>query len=115
MWGQGDGILVETPDNHHFLIDGGSGCQSDLGRYCLLPALKSQGFLIWTGFLFPIQTRIISAGRRNFWNIWEMASRPSGQDIWCFLHGRRKPEAWEELSDAAKKSRNKGCDRKKKG
>ena len=41
--GQGDGILVETPDNHHFLIDGGSSSQSDLGRYCLLPALKSQG------------------------------------------------------------------------
>ena len=37
--GQGDGILVETPDNHHFLIDGGSSSQSDLGRYCLLPAL----------------------------------------------------------------------------
>lgn len=26
--GQGDGILVETPEDHHFLIDGGSSSQS---------------------------------------------------------------------------------------
>ena len=53
--GQGDGILVETPEDHHFLIDGGSSSQSDLGRYCLLPALKSQG-ISWLDGIFISHT-----------------------------------------------------------
>ena len=53
--GQGDGILVETPEDHHFLIDGGSSSQSELGRYCLLPALKSQG-ISWLDGIFISHT-----------------------------------------------------------
>ena len=53
--GQGDGILVETPEDYHFLIDGGSSSQSDLGRYCLLPALKSQG-ISWLDGIFISHT-----------------------------------------------------------
>ena len=41
--GQGDGYSCGDPGGSPFLIDGGSSSQSELGRYCLLPALKSQG------------------------------------------------------------------------
>lgn len=41
--GQGDGIVVETPGRHHFLIDGGSSNKAKLCRYQLLPYLKNQG------------------------------------------------------------------------
>lgn len=41
--GQGDGIVLETPDGHHFLVDGGSSNKSGVGQYQILPYLKNQG------------------------------------------------------------------------
>lgn len=41
--GQGDAIVLETPENHHYLVDGGSSNQKNIGQYQLLPYLKSQG------------------------------------------------------------------------
>lgn len=41
--GQGDGILIRSPDGRNLVIDGGSTSQSKCGTYTLLPALRSQG------------------------------------------------------------------------
>lgn len=41
--GQGDGILIETPDHRHILIDGGSSSRSLVGEYILMPAAKYYG------------------------------------------------------------------------
>ena len=41
--GQGDGIVISTPEGKHFLIDGGSSSKKNLGQYQLIPFLKSQG------------------------------------------------------------------------
>lgn len=41
--GQGDAVLVETPENRHMLIDGGSTSRSGVGVYQLLPCLKNRG------------------------------------------------------------------------
>lgn len=41
--GQGDCCFLETPRGANWLIDGGSGSVSGLGRYRLLPFLRSQG------------------------------------------------------------------------
>ena len=41
--GQGDCAVVVTPKKHCHLIDGGSSNVSDVGRYRILPYLKSQG------------------------------------------------------------------------
>ena len=41
--GQGDGILIRSPDGSNLVIDGGSTSQSKCGTYTLLPALRSQG------------------------------------------------------------------------
>lgn len=41
--GQGDGILIETPNHRHILIDGGSSSRSSVGEYILTPAIKFYG------------------------------------------------------------------------
>lgn len=41
--GQGDGIYLHTPGRQHILIDGGSTSEKQVGKYRLLPFLKSQG------------------------------------------------------------------------
>lgn len=41
--GQGDGIYIATGDGTHYFIDGGSTDEKNLGKYCLLPFLKSNG------------------------------------------------------------------------
>ena len=41
--GQGDGIVVRTPEGVTFLIDGGSTSNDSLGEYVLLPYLKYYG------------------------------------------------------------------------
>lgn len=41
--GQGDGILIETPNHRHILVDGGSSSRSSVGEYILTPAVKYYG------------------------------------------------------------------------
>ena len=41
--GQGDGIVLRTPEGNCFLIDGGSADKSETGQYQILPYLKNQG------------------------------------------------------------------------
>ncbi len=49
--GQGDGIVLKTPEGTAFLIDGGSSDKNRLGRNQLLPFLKSQGISRLEGVL----------------------------------------------------------------
>lgn len=48
--GQGDGLVLRTADRT-FLVDGGSSTEKELGKYCLLPYLKSQGICTLDGIL----------------------------------------------------------------
>lgn len=41
--GQGDGIYISTCDNYNLFIDGGSTSEKELGKYTILPFLKSKG------------------------------------------------------------------------
>lgn len=41
--GQGDGIFIQTEAGGHFFIDGGSSDVKQVGRYRILPFLKSKG------------------------------------------------------------------------
>ncbi|MBQ9632407.1 MAG: DNA internalization-related competence protein ComEC/Rec2 [Lachnospiraceae bacterium] len=41
--GQGDGIFINSGMGEHYFIDGGSTSEQELGRYTLLPFLKSRG------------------------------------------------------------------------
>lgn len=41
--GQGDGICIQTPKGHIWMVDGGSSTRSRLAEYCLEPYLRYQG------------------------------------------------------------------------
>ena len=41
--GQGDCIVINSPNGQHYMIDGGSSDISKVGKYRILPYLKSQG------------------------------------------------------------------------
>lgn len=41
--GQGDGGAICTPQGECYLVDGGSSSRRAVGKYCILPFLKSQG------------------------------------------------------------------------
>ena len=41
--GQGDGIYIHTPKQQNILIDGGSTSEKQVGKYRILPFLKSRG------------------------------------------------------------------------
>lgn len=41
--GQGDGIFIQTEEGEHFFIDGGSSDVKQVGKYRILPFLKSKG------------------------------------------------------------------------
>lgn len=49
--GQGDGIVMETSEGYHFLIDSGSSNKSKVGQYQILPFLKSRGISRLDGIL----------------------------------------------------------------
>ena len=102
--GQGDGILVETPEDHHFLIDGGSSSQSDLGRYCLLPALKSQGISYLDGIFISHTDKDHISGVKELMEYMGNGLTTIRAGYLVLPSWKEKPEAWEELSDAAKKA-----------
>ena len=113
--GQGDGILVETPDRHCFLIDGGSSSQSGLGRYCLLPALKSQGISYLDGIFVSHTDQDHISGVKELLEYMGNGLTTIRAGYLVLPSWAERPEAWEELAEAAQKSRNKDCDRKKRG
>ena len=49
--GQGDGIVMRTPEDNCFLVDGGSSNKNGIGQYQLLPYLKNQGISKVDGIL----------------------------------------------------------------
>ena len=49
--GQGDGIVLETPEKYCFLVDGGSSGQKTVGKRQILPYLKCKGISRVDGIL----------------------------------------------------------------
>ncbi len=49
--GQGDGIFVQTEGGGHFFIDGGSSDVKQVGKYRILPFLKSKGISSIRGWI----------------------------------------------------------------
>lgn len=41
--GQGDCLVIETPEHHAYLVDGGSSTEKDIGKYRIWPFLKHEG------------------------------------------------------------------------
>ena len=102
--GQGDGIVVETPDDQHILIDGGSSSRSSLARYCLMPYLKNQG-ISYVDMVIISHTDLdhISGTEELFTYISQgLTSIRVGSLI---LPGwREPPEEWKKLAELAEKA-----------
>lgn len=99
--GQGDGILVETPEKKHFLIDGGSSSQSDLGRYCILPALKSQGISYLDGIFISHTDQDHISGVKELLEYMGEGLTTIRAEYLILPAWEEKPEAWMELKEAA--------------
>ena len=105
--GQGDGILIQTPKNRHYLIDGGSSSQKELGRYCLLPALKNQGISYLDGIFISHTDLDHISGVQELLEYIEkgLTTIHVGYLILPGWNGgKQQPEAWKELAGAAERA-----------
>ncbi len=107
--GQGDCIAVSTPEGHHHLIDGGSSNVQNVGRYRILPFLKSQGIsrldYVW----------VSHTDSDHISGILEMLQlqkehRLSVEIVHLLMPDwRQRPEAYEELVHLAEEADVKVC------
>ena len=102
--GQGDGILIRTPDNTHYLIDGGSSSQSELGRYCLLPALKSMGISCLDGIFISHTDKDHLSGVQELLEYMEKGLTTIRAAYLVLPGWTEPPEAWTDLASAAQKA-----------
>lgn len=102
--GQGDGILIRTPDNKHYLIDGGSSSQSELGRYCLLPALKSMGISCLDGIFISHTDKDHLSGVQELLEYMEKGLTTIRAAYLVLPGWTEPPEAWTDLASAAQKA-----------
>lgn len=102
--GQGDGILIRTPDNKHYLIDGGSSSQSELGRYCLLPALKSMGISCLDGIFISHTDKDHLSGVQELLKYMEKGLTTIRAAYLVLPGWTEPPEAWTDLASAAQKA-----------
>lgn len=102
--GQGDGILIRTPDNKHYLIDGRSSSQSELGRYCLLPALKSMGISCLDGIFISHTDKDHLSGVQELLEYMEKGLTTIRAAYLVLPGWTEPPEAWTDLASAAQKA-----------
>lgn len=102
--GQGDGILIRTPDNKHYLIDGGSSSQSELGRYCLLPALKSMGVSYLDGIFISHTDKDHLSGVQELLEYMEKGLTTIRAGYLVLPGWSEPPQAWTDLARTAKKA-----------
>ena len=102
--GQGDGIPIRTPDNKHYLIDGGSSSQSELGRYCLLPALKSMGISCLDGIFISHTDKDHLSGVQELLEYMEKGLTTIRAAYLVLPGWTEPPEAWTDLASAAQKA-----------
>ncbi len=102
--GQGDGIVIETPEGYHFLVDCGSSNKSNVGQYQLLPYLKSQGISYLDGiFVSHTDEDHISGIKELLTYMGEGLTSIHGGTL--YLPGwSQPPDAWEELAALAKEA-----------
>lgn len=99
--GQGDGIHIRSGTGKHYLIDGGSSTNSDVGNYQLLPYLKSQG----AGRLAAVFVTHADEDHLNGVQTLIEASGEGGVKIECLIlpdiNPKLKNEAYEKLEKSA--------------
>ncbi len=102
--GQGDCIVIETPEKYHFLIDCGSSNKSSIAQYQLMPYLKSQGISYLDGiFISHTDEDHISGIKELLTYMGDGLTSIQGGTL--YLPGwREPPNVWEELAALAEKA-----------
>lgn len=95
--GQGDGIVIQTPEGKSYLIDGGSSSKTSTGRYQMLPFLKSRGISRINGiFISHVDEDHIS----GVWEILELQAQGLTSVYVSSLYlpkWQDPPENWSDL------------------
>lgn len=99
--GQGDGIVIETPQKYCFLVDGGSTSKSGVGQYQLLPFLKNRGISRIDGIFISHTDEDHISGVRELLEF--QKERLMSVRIKCLYLPKweNPPEAWTELASLA--------------
>ena len=102
--GQGDGILLIAPRGNAYLIDGGSSSKQQVGRYQILPAIKSQGISHLNGILVSHTDLDHISGVMELLTLRAAGlSSVSVGTLYLPDWGEHPPEEWEELKQLALK------------
>ncbi|MCI9136566.1 MAG: DNA internalization-related competence protein ComEC/Rec2 [Lachnospiraceae bacterium] len=99
--GQGDGIFIGTKEGEYFFLDGGSSDVNQVGKYRILPFLKSRGISSITGWI------VSHADMDHVSGLKELLE--GGYEIKYLIvaENSREDEAQKELSKLAEKA---GCE-----
>ena len=98
--GQGDGIFIQTEEGEHFFIDGGSSDVNQVGKYRILPFLKSRGIHCIKGWI------ISHADKDHISGLEEILEEGYPIEYLIVAEGMVKDKAAEKLLKLAKDS---GC------
>lgn len=95
--GQGDGIVVETSEGYHFLIDGGSSNKSGVGQYQILPYLKNQGIGYLDGIFVSHTDQDHISGIKELLTFMRDGLTSIHADALYLPGWSEPPETWREL------------------
>lgn len=95
--GQGDCIVISSPTGHHYMIDGGSSSVSKVGKYRIIPFLKSQriqslDYVIITHF-----------DEDHYSGIEEMLGSYPIRNLIIFQNVEKTEQGYQRISSLAKK------------
>lgn len=96
--GQGDGIFVQTEEGEHFFIDGGSSDVKQVGKYRILPFLKSKGIPSVKGWI------VSHADQDHISGLQEILENGYPIEYLILAKGMVQDEASEKLSALAKEA-----------
>lgn len=99
--GQGDGIVVQTPEGHCFLVDGGSSSKNGTGQYQILPYLKSQRISRIDGIFISHTDKDHISGIQEILEL--TAKKLNSVKIGCLYLPKweKPPDEWENLKRLA--------------
>lgn len=102
--GQGDAIMVETPEGQNFLIDGGSSNKKGICQYQILPFLKNRGISFVDAVFISHTDGDHISGIEEFleYQILGVTSVKIGKLI--LPEWSEPPGEWEELKNLAEKA-----------
>ncbi|MDO5136250.1 MAG: ComEC/Rec2 family competence protein [Eubacteriales bacterium] len=102
--GQGDGIVVESPEGYGYLVDGGSSDKKGTGQRQILPYLKSRGISYLDGIFISHTDGDHVSGVRELLGLVER--RLTALRIGCLYLPKLSspPEEWKELRHMAERA-----------